>query len=139
MQKFWKMWNFLLTWICLTCVLQNFNKSFFQCETLLRFVNTNFYMYSFIYNVWLLTKHRISFKNEEERKLEALRLSKTEDSTKEEKKKPDKEARYAPFSFEDDPGSNNSGFYELQVCCFFLLVNSLLFGLWKRPLWFRCT
>jgi len=32
-----------------------------------------------------------------------------------EQPKPDEKVEYEAFSFADDPGSNNSGFYELQV------------------------
>lgn len=33
-----------------------------------------------------------------------------------EAQKPDSKFEYEPHSFADDPGSNNSGFYELNVC-----------------------
>lgn len=39
-----------------------------------------------------------------------------------EPQKPDSKAEYVPFSFEDDPGSNNSGFYELKVRYSFSLL-----------------
>uniref|UniRef100_A0A0N5AHE3 Ubiquitin carboxyl-terminal hydrolase n=1 Tax=Syphacia muris TaxID=451379 RepID=A0A0N5AHE3_9BILA len=58
---------------------------------------------------------RDAFKDDDEKKLEALRLSKTEGVSKEEPKVPEKEIKYASFSFSDDPGSNNSGFYDLQA------------------------
>jgi ubiquitin carboxyl-terminal hydrolase 14 len=54
---------------------------------------------------------RQAFEKYEERKLELLRESKLRDGKEEEKKE---EVKYAPFSFDDDPGSNNSGFYELK-------------------------
>ncbi|CAJ0942364.1 unnamed protein product, partial [Mesorhabditis belari] len=54
--------------------------------------------------------HRDAFKADEDAKLERLRRKKLEDpATREDDGEP------LPFSFEDDPGSNNSAFYELQA------------------------
>uniref|UniRef100_A0A914RDW6 ubiquitinyl hydrolase 1 n=1 Tax=Parascaris equorum TaxID=6256 RepID=A0A914RDW6_PAREQ len=53
---------------------------------------------------------------DEDKKLEQLRLSKARDAPREDGKVASKEeeSKVVAFSFEDDPGSNNSGFYELQ-------------------------
>ncbi|MFH4983791.1 hypothetical protein AB6A40_010500 [Gnathostoma spinigerum] len=62
---------------------------------------------------------RDAFKEDEDKKVEQLRMSKTSEqgtapvSSDSTEKKEEKKA--LPFSFEDDPGSNNSGFYELQA------------------------
>ncbi|KAL3991167.1 Ubiquitin carboxyl-terminal hydrolase family protein [Acanthocheilonema viteae] len=56
---------------------------------------------------------RDAFKEEEDKKVEILRASKTSDVTP----GPDESGKIekaVPFSFSDDPGSNNSGYYELQ-------------------------
>lgn len=55
--------------------------------------------------------------------MEQLRQSKTGETTAEDANgatKKEGEKKVVPFSFENDPGSNNSGFYELQVCPLFL-------------------
>uniref|UniRef100_F1KYA2 Ubiquitin carboxyl-terminal hydrolase n=1 Tax=Ascaris suum TaxID=6253 RepID=F1KYA2_ASCSU len=59
---------------------------------------------------------REAFKADEDKKLEQLRLSKAHEAPPEDGKIASKEEenKVVPFSFEDDPGSNNSGFYELQ-------------------------
>ncbi|VDK43955.1 unnamed protein product [Anisakis simplex] len=65
---------------------------------------------------------REAFKKEDDDKLEKLRASKGgEDTTANNKEddpsnaaKKEDEKKSMPYSFEDDPGSNNSGFYELQ-------------------------
>lgn len=59
-----------------------------------------------------LAPKRAAFKEYEDKAVEVLRQSKLNEGKKE---KPE-DIKYAPFSFDDDPGSNNSGFYELQVC-----------------------
>ena len=60
--------------------------------------------------------------------LEQQRAAKLNDTELPKEKKPDK---FAPTSFEDDPGSSNSGFYELKVCAFsygyFALIVRLVF------------
>jgi ubiquitin carboxyl-terminal hydrolase 14 len=59
-----------------------------------------------------LAPQRAAFKEYEDKAVEDLRQSKLKEG-KEKDKKPE-DIKYAPFSFDDDPGSNNSGFYELQ-------------------------
>ncbi|KHN88446.1 Ubiquitin carboxyl-terminal hydrolase 14 [Toxocara canis] len=60
---------------------------------------------------------REAFKEDEDKKMEQLRQSKTGETTAEDANgatKKEGEKKVVPFSFENDPGSNNSGFYELQ-------------------------
>ncbi|VDM93945.1 unnamed protein product [Onchocerca ochengi] len=59
---------------------------------------------------------RDAFKEEEDRKVEAMRSSKTSDgiAVTSEPSMTEKIKKAAPFSFSNDPGSNNSGYYELQ-------------------------
>ncbi|VDP26148.1 unnamed protein product, partial [Onchocerca flexuosa] len=59
---------------------------------------------------------RDAFKEEEDRKVETMRASKTSDeiAVTSEPSKSEKIKKAAPFSFSNDPGSNNSGYYELQ-------------------------
>jgi ubiquitin carboxyl-terminal hydrolase 14 len=57
-----------------------------------------------------LAPKRAAFKEYEDKAVEVLRESKLNEGKKE---KPE-DIKYAPFSFDDDPGSNDSGFYELQ-------------------------
>ncbi|VDK80186.1 unnamed protein product [Litomosoides sigmodontis] len=59
---------------------------------------------------------RDAFKEEEDRKVETLRASKTSDDIRvtEGLDESEKLEKSVPFSFTDDPGSNNSGYYELQ-------------------------
>lgn len=56
------------------------------------------------------------FKNYEDKLVEDAKLAKLDvDSKKKEIKKP---TNFYSYSFEDDPGSNNSGLYELKVIIF---------------------
>ncbi|KAM3727487.1 Ubiquitin carboxyl-terminal hydrolase [Dirofilaria immitis] len=59
---------------------------------------------------------RGAFKEEEDKKIEIMRASKTSDgiAVTTESDKSEKIKKAVPFSFNDDPGSNNSGYYELQ-------------------------
>ncbi|CAG9536187.1 unnamed protein product [Cercopithifilaria johnstoni] len=59
---------------------------------------------------------RDAFKEEEDKKVEILRTSKTSDeiTLTSDRDKSGKMEKDVPFSFSDDPGSNNSGYYELQ-------------------------
>lgn len=57
-----------------------------------------------------LAPQRQAFKDYEDKAVERLRQSKLDEKDN----KKEEAVQYAPFSFEDDPGSNNSGFYELQ-------------------------
>uniref|UniRef100_A0A915PLU6 Ubiquitin carboxyl-terminal hydrolase n=1 Tax=Setaria digitata TaxID=48799 RepID=A0A915PLU6_9BILA len=59
---------------------------------------------------------RDAFKEEEDRKVEKLRESKTADriAITSESDKNEQSSGAVSFSFENDPGSNNSGYYELQ-------------------------
>uniref|UniRef100_A0A914ZAM8 Uncharacterized protein n=1 Tax=Panagrolaimus superbus TaxID=310955 RepID=A0A914ZAM8_9BILA len=54
-----------------------------------------------------LAPNRAAFKEYEDKAVEILRQSQLDEG------KPES-IKYAPFNFDDDPGSNNSGFYELQ-------------------------
>lgn len=56
---------------------------------------------------------RQKFKEEEDRKVEETAKAKEQGKAVEEKT--DKKTREEPYSFPDDPGSNNSGYYELQA------------------------
>jgi len=56
-----------------------------------------------------LAPNRAAFKEYEDKAVERLRQSKLEEKVEKEE-----DIKYAPYSFENDPGSNNSGFYELQ-------------------------
>lgn len=61
--------------------------------------------------------YSIVLQEEEDRKVETLRISKTSDeiTVTSDPDKSEKIEKAVPFSFIDDPGSNNSGYYELQV------------------------
>ncbi|VIO99689.1 Ubiquitin carboxyl-terminal hydrolase family protein [Brugia malayi] len=59
---------------------------------------------------------RDAFKEEEDKKVEKLRATKTSDEITH-PSRPDEDEKIEkafPFSFSNDPGSNNSGYYELQ-------------------------
>ncbi|VDM95681.1 unnamed protein product [Thelazia callipaeda] len=59
---------------------------------------------------------RDAFKEEEDKNIEVLRASKTLDGATgiSESSKNEENKEIVPYSFSDDPGSNNSGYYELQ-------------------------
>jgi ubiquitin carboxyl-terminal hydrolase 14 len=58
---------------------------------------------------------RDKFKEREDKEAEAKAAMKKEESHKMDTDEKDKEVTYEPFSFEDDIGSNNSGYYELSA------------------------
>ncbi|GMT31362.1 hypothetical protein PFISCL1PPCAC_22659 [Pristionchus fissidentatus] len=64
-----------------------------------------------------LRGNRDAFKTMEDAKIEKMRQAKQEgkDVKKAETEEIEKEENEIPFSFEDDPGSNNHGFYDLQA------------------------
>lgn len=58
--------------------------------------------------------HRAAVKSEEDAKIERMRQKKLEGKQAEDTEETD-DGEPLPFSFPDDAGSNNSGFYQLQA------------------------
>lgn len=73
--------------------------------------------------------HETLLQAEEDRKVEALRTSKTSNDPADTSvlDGSEKVEEAVPHSFSDDPGSNNSGYYELQVdLCIINLSRNIL-------------